>query len=135
MPTVDLHALNQLILRLYRDGREVPLPSFQAWALDQLRGAIPFDSAWWGNAAANPPALHEVHLDQCDRAIIDAYPPYVEEDFFRRELIARPGRSVNMSDLTTRALRAHLAVSGTGTTIQGGVVAGHLAHRTDLFAL
>ena len=55
------HALNRLILTFYRDGREVALGSFHAWALEQIKGLIPFDSAWWGNAAANPPELHDMN--------------------------------------------------------------------------
>ena len=47
MLLADVHALNKLVLRLYRDGREVPLASFQAWALEQVQGVIAFDSAWW----------------------------------------------------------------------------------------
>ena len=62
MPNVDAGPLNALILHLYRDGREVPLGSFQAWAVEQLRSLVDFDSAWWGNATAHPPALHEVFL-------------------------------------------------------------------------
>lgn len=102
MSTVDDRRLNALILRLYRDGREVPLASFQAWALEQIQSLIAFDSAWWGNAAVNPPALHEVFLHNCDDRILIEYPPCLEEDFFRAALIASPGATVNMSDLTTR---------------------------------
>lgn len=103
MEMSDAHALNRVILSLYHEGREVPLGSFQAWALEQLQCLIAFDSAWWGNAAANPPALHQMHLYQCDESILEAYPPYLEQDLFRAALIARPGTTVNLSDLTTRA--------------------------------
>ena len=57
MEMSDAHALNRVILSLYHEGREVPLGSFQAWALEQLQYLIAFDSAWWGNAAAKPPVL------------------------------------------------------------------------------
>ena len=96
------HALNRLILTFYRDGREVALGSFHEWALEQIKGLIPFDSAWWGNAAANPPELHDMNLHNCDQSILEAYPPYLEQDFFRAALIASPGVSINMSDLITR---------------------------------
>jgi DNA-binding CsgD family transcriptional regulator len=102
MQMSEAHALNRVILSLYHEGREVPLGSFQAWALEQLQCLIVFDSAWWGNAAANPPALHQMHLYQCDESILEAYPPYLEQDLFRAALIARPGTTVNLSDLTTR---------------------------------
>lgn len=103
MDIVDMHALNRVILSLYREGREVPLTSFQAWALEQLQALITFDSAWWGNAAANPPVLHEMYLHNCDPSIRDAYPLYLEQDIFRAALIARPGVAINLRDLTPRA--------------------------------
>ncbi|HRD91794.1 MAG TPA: helix-turn-helix transcriptional regulator [Accumulibacter sp.] len=103
MLMLDAHALNKVILGFYREGREVPLASFQEWALEQIQSLIAFESAWWGNAAADPPELHEIHLHNCDQGILDEYPHYLEQDFFRAALIASPGVSVNMSDLTTRA--------------------------------
>lgn len=103
MLIADAGPLNAVVLRLYREGREVPLASFQAWALEQIRSLLPFDSAWWGNAAADPPALHEVFLHNCDASILREYPPYLEEDFFRAALAASPGVAVNLSDLTTRS--------------------------------
>lgn len=103
MLMVDAYPLNRVILRLYREGREVPLGSYQAWALEQLQSLLAFDSAWWGNAAAEPPALHEVFLHNCDESILRDYPPWLEQDFFRAALVASPGMAVNLSDLTTRA--------------------------------
>lgn len=96
-------ALNRLVLSLYRDGRDVLLHQFQDWALEQVKEVIPFDSAWWGNAASAPMKIHWLHLHNCDPSIVETYPPYMDQDFFRTELMARPGESINMSDLTTRA--------------------------------
>ena len=95
-------SINQLTLSLYRDGRNISLRSFQDWALEQLRGLIAFDSAWWGNAANEPIKIHWLHLLNCDESILQTYPPYIPKDFFRAELMAHPGVCVNMSDLTTR---------------------------------
>ncbi|WP_291998389.1 LuxR C-terminal-related transcriptional regulator [Candidatus Accumulibacter sp. ACC012] len=103
MLIADAYALNRLILRLYREGREVPLGSYQAWALEQLQSLLTFDSAWWGNVAADPPALHNVFLHNCDESILREYAPWLEQDFFCAALLASPGVAVNMSDLTTRA--------------------------------
>ena len=96
-------ALNKVTLSLYREGRDVPLRNFQDWALEQVRRLIPFDSAWWGNAAVEPMKIHWLHLHHCDKSILEAYPPYIADDFFRVALMASPGTSVNMSDLITRA--------------------------------
>ena len=98
----DLRAVNEVILTLYRDGRDIALRTYQDWALEQIRGLIPFDSAWWGNAAAEPMKIHWIHLHNCDASIMETYPPYMAEDFFRAELMAKPGATVNMSDLITR---------------------------------
>ena len=40
--------LNQLIVTLYREGRDMRLHNFQDWALERVRNLIHFDSAWWG---------------------------------------------------------------------------------------
>ncbi len=98
----DLHAVNDVILTLYRDGRDISLRSYQDWALEQVRELIPFDSAWWGNAAAEPMKIHWIHLHNCDASIMEVYPPYMAQDFFRAELMTRPGKAVNMADLITR---------------------------------
>lgn len=103
MTPITADSINQLTLSLYRDGRNISLRSFQDWALEQLRGLIAFDSAWWGNAAMEPMKIHWLHLHNCDASIAEVYAPYMAEDFFREALMAQPGVSINMSDLTTRA--------------------------------
>ena len=104
MPANDLTslALNRVVLFLYREGRELQLHNFQDWALEQVRNVISFDSAWWGNAAMEPNKIHWLRLFNCDESILDDYPPYMDQDFFRMALIANPGVCINMSDLTTR---------------------------------
>ena len=99
---LDPRAVNEVILTLYRDGRDIALRSYQDWALEQVRGLIPFDSAWWGNAAAEPMKIHWIHLFNCDASILETYTPYMSQDFFRAQLMAKPGTTVNMSDLITR---------------------------------
>ncbi len=79
------------------------LNNFQDWALEQVCSVIHFDSAWWGNASMEPPKIHWIHLYNCDAAIMEDYPPYLEEDFFRAALMANPGAAINSIDLITRA--------------------------------
>lgn len=95
--------LNGTILELHRAGRESAYQQFQPRALDILGEIIPFDSAWWGNAAAEPLEIHRLHLHNCDDSILEIYTPYMDQDFFRAALMANPGVSINMADLTTRA--------------------------------
>ena len=94
--------INQLILGLYRASHEVPYRRFQEHALGLTKTAIPYDSAWWGLAAANPEQILQLHLHNCDQSLVDDYPPYMAQDFFRASLIANPGVTINMSDLTSR---------------------------------
>ena len=81
----------------------MPLRNFRDWALEQVRRLIAFDSPWWGNAAVEPMKIHWLHLHNCYKSILKAYPPYIADDFFRAALMASPGTSINMSDRTTRA--------------------------------
>ena len=105
MPAYDLtsHALNQVVLSLYREGRDLQLHNFQDWALEQVRSVIAFDSAWWGNAALTPNKIHSLRLFNCDASILQDYPPHMDGDFFRAALMAKPGVCTNLSDLAPRA--------------------------------
>ena len=103
MNTIAAQTLNTITLALYREGRDIPLRSFQDWALEQVRSLIPFDSAWWGSAAMAPNKIHWLHLHNCDASIAEVYAPHIADDFFRAALMAHPGVSINTSDLTTRA--------------------------------
>lgn len=100
---LNVRALNALTLELHRAGREMSFSQFQPSALELIQEIIPFDSAWWGNAAAEPMEIHRVYLFNCDESILQTYTPYMEQDFFRAALMAQPGVTINMSDLTTRA--------------------------------
>jgi DNA-binding CsgD family transcriptional regulator len=99
----DVCNLCRVILDLHRSGREVPYSRFQPLALELIQEIIPFDSAWWGNAAAEPMEIHQLHLYNCDDSILENYVPYMAQDFFRAELMAHPGVTINMADLTSRA--------------------------------
>lgn len=106
MPDVadlDVRGLSQAILEIHRAGRGVALSAFQRIALELIAEVIPFDSAWWGTASAEPPEIHRLHLYNCDGSILDAYTPHMGEDFMRTAMIANPGKSINLADLMTRA--------------------------------
>lgn len=102
-PRLDLQRISHTILELHRAGRESAYQQFQPRALDILGEIIPFDSAWWGNAAAEPLEIHRLHLHNCDNSILETYTPYMDQDFFRAALMAAPGVTINMADLITRA--------------------------------
>ena len=95
-------AICHAILELHRAGREAAFGRFQPMALELIREILPFDSAWWGNAAAEPMEIHRLHLFNCDDTILEAYVPYMAQDFFRAALMATPGTTINMADLIAR---------------------------------
>jgi hypothetical protein len=94
MQTSDAHAFNRVILSLYREGREVPLASFQAWALEQIAGLFAFDSAWWGSATAQPSVLHEMHLHNCGQEILEPTRPTWHRTSFAQPW--SPGRELRL---------------------------------------
>ena len=101
-PARDLRLVSRVLLEVHRAGQELPLAHFPDEVLGLVRQLIPFDSAWWGNAAAEPMEIHRLHLHNCADTILQDYAPYIADDFFRAALIAHPGVTVNMADLTTR---------------------------------
>lgn len=102
-PASDPRAISAVLLDVHRAGQELPLARFQDEALALVRRLIPFDSAWWGNAAAEPMEIHRLHLHNCADTILQDYAPFIGEDFFRAQLMAHPGTTVNMADLISRA--------------------------------
>jgi len=99
---LNARGLSHAILQLHRAGRETGYARFQPMALEVIQEILPFDSAWWGNAAAEPMEIHRLYLFNCDDTILETYTPYMAEDFFRTALIATPGTTINMADLITR---------------------------------
>ncbi len=100
---MELTRFNHLLLEIHRAGQEAPAGKFQPIALELITDFLPFDSAWWGNASAEPLEIHRLHLHNCEASILQDYLPYMDQDFMHVELMAHPGRSINLADLITRA--------------------------------
>ncbi|MBK9325251.1 MAG: helix-turn-helix transcriptional regulator [Hydrogenophilales bacterium] len=100
---LNVHGLSRVVLELNRASREAAFSRFQPLALELIREIIPFDSAWWGNAAAEPMEIHRLYLCNCDDSILENYRPLMAQDFFLAALMAQPGVTINMADLTSRA--------------------------------
>lgn len=94
--------VGRFLLDLYRAGREIPYPGFKDWVFEQLGGLIGFDSAWWGSGSERPLNVHRVALFRCDPAILEAYPQFIEVDFFRDAVSRHPGKAMLFSDLMDR---------------------------------
>ena len=102
LPPVETHdPLNELILGLYRYGRDVPIADFQRWALERLREVIAFDSAAWGTVSELPQEVHSAYLYGQPRALLDTYVKegWQSKDFVRAACVANPGAAMNISDL------------------------------------
>lgn len=56
-----LEAVGAAFLALYEATCQLPLVKFQAFAMEKLRAALPFDCAWWGLASQVNGQLH-VHF-------------------------------------------------------------------------
>ena len=97
----ELARLNELIVALYRYGREVPVEKFQTWALERLREAVPFDSALWRAGGDRPPLVDSVFLMNQPRSLLEEYvgAGWPAHDFLRQACAAQPGRTFAYTDL------------------------------------
>jgi len=93
--------VNDLIVALYRHGREIPMPKFQSWALERLREAVDFDSALWRAGGDKPPLADSVFLLNQPRSLLEEYVGgrWYEHDFLRRACAAQPGRTYSYTDV------------------------------------
>jgi DNA-binding CsgD family transcriptional regulator len=94
--------LSKVILELYRGSREWPVAEFQDRALETVQSVIQFDSAMWGSGANDPHVIHNVHLFRQPQAMMDNYMRFQEQDFLRAAVCAKPGVTVNLSDIVSR---------------------------------
>ena len=97
-----VEGLSQFLLDMYRASREIPHTDFKDWVFGHLDRLIRFDSAWWGSGSERPLQVHRVHLHRCSPRILDEYPRFIEQDFFREAVSRSPGRVMMFSDLMSR---------------------------------
>jgi DNA-binding CsgD family transcriptional regulator len=96
-----LASINDLIVGLYRFGRDVPMARFQNWALARAREVIDFDSALWragGDSPRDAICLYGQPVQLMEEYVRDGWPA---KDFVRARCAAQPGITINMADLTT----------------------------------
>jgi DNA-binding CsgD family transcriptional regulator len=96
-----LASINELIVGLYRFGRELPMAKFQGWALARVREVIDFDSALWragGDSPRDAICLYGQPEQLMEEYVRDGWPA---EDFVRARCAAHPGVTINMAELTT----------------------------------
>ncbi len=117
-PQTDrLARINDLLVALYRLGRDVAMPRFQSWALERTREVIDFDSALWRSGGDRPPLADAVFLLNQPRSLLEEYvrDRWSEHDFLRRACAAQPGRSFLYTDLVEmqqfRASKLYLGLS------------------------
>jgi DNA-binding CsgD family transcriptional regulator len=95
---------NEIIRTLYRGAIDWPLVHFQKAALDTVSEWIAFDSAMWARGGEPPEAIVDVYLDRQPQAMIEEYlHDYQQYDFLADAVRAQPGKTVKLTDLSSRA--------------------------------
>jgi DNA-binding CsgD family transcriptional regulator len=89
-----------VIAALYDGAFRVPIDDFQNFALELMRGVIPFDSASWAVANNDINAVHSmVLINQSHEVLADYLLNWQADDFLRHHAIANPGFSFRNEDL------------------------------------
>ncbi|HTO68624.1 MAG TPA: helix-turn-helix transcriptional regulator [Casimicrobiaceae bacterium] len=102
---------DEFLIGLYRLFAATARADFCDAALEHLKGHVPFDSAIWGTFArgAAGPILHQGRLHRVDPQMLEEYEPIKHHDTLNRDVVAKPGRTVNIS-LTRTGKRVHPAM-------------------------
>ncbi len=90
------HGLSELLLRLYRLGREADAPAFKEQSFALIKEYLPFESGLWGAMtvmSADRTHVHWVHLDSQPLELITNWQEYSEYDALHRDCIAEFGRT------------------------------------------
>lgn len=101
--TMALASINELIVGLYRYGRDVPMAGFQQWALERVREVIPFDSALWRAGGDAPPSPDAICLHGQPSELMETYirDGWHARDFLRARCAANPGTTYSITDVIT----------------------------------
>jgi len=101
---------DKFLIELYRLYPAAPPDKFYDAALGLLKETVPFDSALWGTFALTPegPVLHQGHVHRIEPRMLEDYERIKHLDLLNQQVVAKPGRTVNMS-LARAAKRAHPA--------------------------
>ena len=101
-PAMD--GLADLTRKLFRGARTQAPEKFQDWALEQLKGMLPFDSAQWVSGALlnNDLLFHSIRLHRKPIEALENYAKYRDQDFLRKMVMATPGKTVDPCDQIPR---------------------------------
>ena len=94
-----MRSLDQFISTIYRQGIDVPSADFRRWALEELRGLIPFDAAIWGSGPSSRPHFHTVTTFEVDAGFADALVRTLAENPLLPAIKAAPGEPHAMEDV------------------------------------
>jgi DNA-binding CsgD family transcriptional regulator len=89
--------LSEILLQLYRGSRTQDAAKFQDWALELVKAAIPFDSAFWGSGvmAEAVPVVHAWHLHHQPAQMMADYERFKHLDVLAYILFKHPGTTIN----------------------------------------
>ncbi|MCO6177608.1 helix-turn-helix transcriptional regulator [Ciceribacter sp. RN22] len=94
--------LNEVILKIYQNCRDIPVHDFKDWAMTTVQSVIAFDSGLWANAQnVFSEAFNSVHLFHLGWDVIENYTREigVENDLLAQAAIANPGRTMIMDEV------------------------------------
>ncbi len=95
--------LQRFISNLYCEGAEVEPERFRRWALQQLRGIIPFDAAIWGSGNRQQSRFSNVTVEGLGPDFARALEKSVAQGFSQNPLfeaaLNEPGKPFSMSDV------------------------------------
>lgn len=103
LPLLIPQSVNDLIVGLYRYGREVPMARFQHWALEHVREVIDFDSALWRVGGETPLSVDSRFLSGQPPELMKTYvrDGWHASDFLHAECAANPGITFGITDVIT----------------------------------
>ena len=92
-----MEAFSNLLLSLYRLAQNAPLAEFQTRALDQVREALPFDSAIWvtGGMTQQGGIPHTIHVYHQPPDMMENWERIKQHDVLNFEAFSRLGQTIN----------------------------------------
>lgn len=90
-----LARFSAILLEIYRLAREETIERFHETVLECIKGALPFEKAWWGRAAQSEdgPVEHSSYLYGLPAEYLEDWQAIRHQDITVQRVHAEPGRS------------------------------------------
>lgn len=94
-----MHALEQLISRLYRSTNAIDIAHFREWALSEVQSLIPFDAAIWSTGHLSTRTFHTHTTLGLPKYFPDLLIEHLAINPIRKALFNRVGSAVDMAEV------------------------------------